>query len=66
VAWDFSWRQGLIAPELIAAAESVQAAEPEDVVVILVGSSSTAMHRLVGSVAVTLARHSPVPVTVVP
>jgi nucleotide-binding universal stress UspA family protein len=66
VAWDFTWRQGLIAPELIAAAESVQAAEPEDVVVILVGSSSTAMHRLVGSVAVTLARHSPVPVTVVP
>jgi len=32
----------------------------------VVGSSSTAMHRVVGSVAVSLARHSPVPVVVVP
>jgi len=66
VAWDFQWRQGLIAHELIAVAESVQAARPDDVVVIEVGSSSSAMHRMVGSVAVNLARHSPVPVTVVP
>jgi nucleotide-binding universal stress UspA family protein len=66
VTWDFMWRQGLIAQELIAAAESVQAARPDDVVVILVGSSSSAMHRVVGAVAVTLARHSPVPITVVP
>jgi nucleotide-binding universal stress UspA family protein len=66
VPWDFQWRQGLIAPELIAAAESVHAARPDDVVVIEVGSSSSAMHRMVGSVAVSLARHSPVPVTIVP
>jgi nucleotide-binding universal stress UspA family protein len=66
LAWDFQWRQGLIAQELIAVAESVQAARPDDVVVILVGSSSSAMHRVVGSVAVTLAHHSPVPITVVP
>jgi len=66
VPWDFRWRQGLIAHELIATAESIQAARPEDVVVIVVGSSSSAMHRLVGSVAVNLARHSPVPVTIVP
>ncbi len=66
VPWDFQWRQGLIAHELIAAAESVQAAQPGDVVVIEVGSSSSAMHRMVGSVAVNLARHSPVPVTIVP
>ena len=66
VTWDFRWRQGLIAPELVAAAESIQAAEPDDVVVILVGASSSAMHRIVGSVAVTLAHHSPVPVTIVP
>ena len=66
VAWDFRWHQGQIAPELIAAAESVQATDPDDVVFIMVGSSSTAMHRLVGSIAVHLARHSPVPVTVVP
>jgi nucleotide-binding universal stress UspA family protein len=66
LAWDFQWRQGLIAQEPIAVAESVQAARPDDVVVILVGSSSSAMHRVVGSVAVTLAHHSPVPITVVP
>jgi nucleotide-binding universal stress UspA family protein len=64
--WDFRWRQGLIAQELIAVAESVQADRPDDVVVILVGSSSSAMHRVVGAVAVSLAHHSPVPVTVVP
>jgi nucleotide-binding universal stress UspA family protein len=66
VPWDFQWRQGLTAHELIAVAESVQAAQPDDVVVIEVGSSSSAMHRMVGSVAVNLARHSPVPVTIVP
>ena len=66
LSWDFRWRQGLIAHELIAVAESVQAARPDDVVVIMVGSSSSAMHRMVGSVAVNLARHSPVPVMIVP
>ena len=66
VPWDFQWRQGTNAHELIAVAESVQAARPDDVVVIAVGSSSSPMHRMVGSVAVNLARHSPVPVTIVP
>lgn len=66
VQWDFQWRQGLIARELIAVAESVQAARPDDVVAIMVGSSSSAMHRMVGSVAVNLARHAPVPVMIVP
>jgi nucleotide-binding universal stress UspA family protein len=64
--WDFRWRQGPIARELTAAAQEVQAARPGDVVVILVGSSSSAMHRMVGSVAVQLAHHAPVPVTIVP
>jgi nucleotide-binding universal stress UspA family protein len=64
--WDFRWRQGLIARELVAAAQEIQAARPGDVVVILVGSSSSAMHRLIGSVAVNLAHHAPVPVTIVP
>jgi nucleotide-binding universal stress UspA family protein len=64
--WDFRWRQGLIARELTAAAQEIQAARPDDVVGILVGSSSSAMHRMVGSVAVALAHHSPVPVTIVP
>jgi nucleotide-binding universal stress UspA family protein len=66
IAWDFQWRQGLIAQELTAMAESAQTARPDDVVVILVGSSSSLMHRMVGSVAVNLARHSPVPIIVVP
>jgi hypothetical protein len=66
VPWDFQWRQGLIAHELIAVAESVQAAQPGGVVVIEIGVSSSAMHRMVGSVAVNLACHSPVPVTIVP
>ena len=64
--WDFRWRQGPIARELTAAAQEVQAARPDDVVVILVGSSSSAMHRVVGSVAVQLAHHAQVPVTIVP
>jgi nucleotide-binding universal stress UspA family protein len=66
VRWDFEWRQGLIAPELIAAAEAIHVAHPDQVVVITVGSSSSAMHRVVGSVAVSLARHAPVPVMIVP
>ncbi len=64
--WDFQMRQGLIAEELIAAAESIRDAHPEESVVIVVGSSSHATHRVVGSVAVSLARHSPVPLVVVP
>jgi nucleotide-binding universal stress UspA family protein len=64
--WRFEWRQGLIPDELIAAAEAVRDAHPGDAVVIVVGSSSHAMHRMVGSVAVSLARRSPVPLVVVP
>jgi nucleotide-binding universal stress UspA family protein len=64
--WRFERRQGLIPDELIAAAEAVGDAHPGDSVVIVVGSSSHAMHRIVGSVAVTLARRSPVPLIVVP
>jgi nucleotide-binding universal stress UspA family protein len=56
----------MVARELTAAAQEVQAARPDDVVVILVGSSSSAMHRMIGSVAVQLAHQAPVPVTIVP
>jgi len=35
-------------------------------VVIIVGSSSHAAHRVIGSAAVGLARHSPVPLIIVP
>jgi nucleotide-binding universal stress UspA family protein len=65
-AWGFQRRQGLIAEELLAAAGGIQDAHPGDVVVIVVGSSSHASHRVIGSVAVSLARHSPVPVIIVP
>jgi nucleotide-binding universal stress UspA family protein len=64
--WRFERRQGLIPDELIAAAVAIGDAHPGDNVAIVVGSSSHAMHRVVGSVAVTLARRSPVPLLVVP
>jgi len=64
--WRFERRQGLIPDDLIAAATGIRDAHPGDTVVIVVGSSSHAMHRMVGSVAVSLARRSPVPLVVVP
>jgi nucleotide-binding universal stress UspA family protein len=64
--WGFERRQGLIADELIAVAAGIRDTHPGDNVAIVVGSSSHAMHRVVGSVAVSLARHSPVPIVVVP
>ena len=65
-AWEFERRQGIIADELIAAATAIRDAHPGETVVIMVGSSSHATHRVVGSVAVGLARHSPVPLVIVP
>ena len=65
-SWGFERRQGLIAEELIAAAKNIRASHPHATVVIVVGSSSHVTHRIVGSVAVSLARHSPVPLVVVP
>ncbi len=64
--WDLERRQGLITEELLAAASDAAAAHPAATVVIVVGSSSQVTHRVVGSVAVGLARHSPVPLVVVP
>jgi nucleotide-binding universal stress UspA family protein len=64
--WSFERRQGQVAEELLAAAKDTGAAHPDATVVIVVGSSSLATHRVVGSVAVSLARHSPVPLVVVP
>jgi nucleotide-binding universal stress UspA family protein len=65
-AWDFERRQGLITDELIAAATAIRDANPDETVTIIVGSSSHATHRIVGSAAVGLARHSPVPLIIVP
>jgi nucleotide-binding universal stress UspA family protein len=64
--WRFERREGLIPEELIAAAESLRDAHPGDTAVIVVGSSSHAMHRVIGSAAVSLARRSPVPLVIVP
>ena len=64
--WGFERRQGIIAEELIAAAVGFQDARPGQTVVIVVGSSSHVSHRVVGSVTVSLARRSPVPVIMVP
>ena len=64
--WEFEEGQGLITDVLIKAAEKLRDAHPGDNVAIVVGSSSQAMHRMVGSVAVSLARHAPVPLVIVP
>ena len=64
--WRFVRGQGIITDQLIAVAKQLQDEHPDDTVTIVVGSSSQAAHRLVGSVAVSLARHSPVPVVIVP
>jgi nucleotide-binding universal stress UspA family protein len=64
--WGFERRQGLIPEELLGAAKDTGAAHPDATVVVVVGSSSQVAHRVIGSVAVSLARHSPVPLVVVP
>ena len=63
---EFARRGGMIPEELIAAATHIRDAHPGDNIAIVVGSSTHATHRLVGSAAVSLARHSPVPVGIVP
>ena len=64
--WEFEHGQGMITDVLIKAAEKLRDAHPGDNVAIVVGSSSQAMHRMVGSVAVSLVRHAPVPLVIVP
>jgi nucleotide-binding universal stress UspA family protein len=64
--WEFERRQGAIADELIAVPACLRDARPGQSVVIVIGSSSHATHCMVGSVAVSLARHSPVPLVIVP
>ena len=64
--WTFERREGLIGEALITAAKAIGDANPDAIVTIVVGSSSQALRRMVGSVAVALVRHAPVPVVVVP
>jgi nucleotide-binding universal stress UspA family protein len=67
--WQFERSPGAIndiTEVLTGVAKRTRDEHPDDNVAIVVGSSSQATHRLVGSVAVGLARHSPVPVLIVP
>ena len=64
--WEFERRQGVVAEELIAVAAGLRDARPGQGVVIVIGSSLHATHRMVGSVAVSRARHSPVPLVIGP
>jgi nucleotide-binding universal stress UspA family protein len=64
--WQFDRGQGMITDVLIEAAEKIRDTHPGDNVAIVVGSSSQAMHRMIGSVAVSLARRAPVPLVIVP
>lgn len=64
--WSFERRDGMIPEVLAETAARLCEAHPADTVVIVVGSSSQAMHRVVGSVAVSLARHAEVPIVIVP
>jgi nucleotide-binding universal stress UspA family protein len=66
VTWEFERRQGIVTDQLIAAATTVRDPHDDQTVAIVVGSSSHATHRAVGSIAVGLARHSPVPLVIVP
>jgi len=65
VTWEFERRQGIVTDQLIAAA-TTGGAHDNQIVAIVVGSSSHATRRAVGSIAVGLARHSPVPLVIVP
>ena len=64
--WSVARGAGAVPDVLIATAARLRDTRPADTVVIVVGSSSQAMHRVVGSVAVSLARHADVPLIIVP
>jgi nucleotide-binding universal stress UspA family protein len=66
IDWGFERHQGIVEEQLVAVAAGLHEADPAQTVVIVVGSSSRVTHRLVGSVTVSLARHSPVPIIIVP
>jgi len=64
--WSFARGDGTVPDVLIATAARLRDMHPGDTVAIMVGSSSQAMHRVVGSVAVSLARRADVPIMIVP
>jgi nucleotide-binding universal stress UspA family protein len=66
--WTFQRRDGEIARELIEVAEqfSSQRLPEEANTMIVVGSSTHKIHRLVGSVPLNLVRHAKFPIVIVP
>jgi nucleotide-binding universal stress UspA family protein len=64
--WAFVRRVGNIIEELSALATGISDANPSEIVMIVVGSSSSPIHRVAGSVAVGLGRHPHVPLLIVP
>ncbi len=65
--WSLQRRDGIIAHELVAAAEQVRGDHGDDAnVVIVVGRATHTYHHVVGSVPVALVRHAKYPIVVVP
>lgn len=64
--WRFERGDGDVTDVLIATAKQLHEEHPDDNVAIVAGSSSQALHRMIGSVAVGLVRRAPMPVVVVP
>ena len=65
--WSLQRRDGIIAQELLAAADQVSRDYGKDAsVVIVVGSALQSYHHVVGSVPVALVRHARYPIVVVP
>lgn len=64
--WRFERRSGIAADVLAGVARTLRDARPEGEVALAVGRSSRSAHRVLGSAAVSLARHAQVPVLIVP
>ena len=61
MTWEFERHQGIVTDQLIAAAAALRDTPDDQIVAIVVGSSSHATRRAVGSITVGLARHSRCP-----
>lgn len=64
--WRFERRQGNVGGSAGRGGREHHDGRPDSNVAIVVGSSSQAMHRVLGSVAVSLARHARAPLLIVP
>jgi nucleotide-binding universal stress UspA family protein len=65
--WSFRRRDGLIADELVAAADELSRDHSDGTTVgIVIGSAAHRLHHFIGSVPVALVRHARYPIVVVP